>query len=433
MPIRSGRSVLTNDFGLRVNPFKISQIYDVDNPDVYVPEMYGDQLDEFRRKFFVLPLSKESNKQVIGAIWSSHAGDELGKGFGKSMLMAEESKRINADLGRAMLVAAEVEEADIIENPVLAGYCTFNEAQGVKSFAAALLDAVVFILESKHGEGTVHAELRRRLIEKLQANEGYVGEEIKQALLKELRRYRGLNFQFNHPTLNGFIDRLCHDDTGDLVSFIRQEIGPRIKATQGLNYLHVFNAFVSLAGIVYVVYFVDQIENFAKWARNRDREIRCLRECMRQAAPTSEMASFVFQMHIRAEDLIAGWWNNDEHLPSLSFNKPMNASRVVDLKGLRSTEEAVALAARYLQGSRLPGAKVPTELHPFSEEVIEAVRSATKGNPRKFLEYLCHILDHAELGKHRRIDLMFIQPLLEDDIGEEVSVEDDEDYTNPDR
>jgi hypothetical protein len=430
MPIRQ-RSVMTDDFGLSENPFRGSQIYNVDQPGVYVPEMYGEQLDEFYRKFFLLPLGKKTNKQVIGAIWSSHAGDDWGKGFGKSMMMAEESKRIDADFGQAMLERAAVGKEDIVANPVLAGYCTFDEAKGVRSFAAALLDAVIFILESRHGQGTVHNELRRRLAEKIEANDGYEGEEVKQALLKELRGFRGLNVQLTHPTLNGFVDRLCADDTGDLVNYIRHEIGPRIKATQGFNYVHVFNAFVGLAGIVYVVYFIDQIENFARWVRKQDREIKILRESMCQTSPTSELASFVFQMHFRAERAIEDWWNS-EHLPSLSFNKPLNVTRVVDLKGLQTTDEAVALAARYLQESRAEGPKVTINLHPFSEDVIEAVRTATRGNPRKFLETLSSILDHAELEQHRRIDLTFIQPLLGEDVGEEVG-EEDEDYSNPER
>jgi hypothetical protein len=376
---------------------------------------------------------KDTNKQVIGAIWSSHAGDDWGKGFGKSALMAEEAKSINSDFGRALLERAKVDEMDIVDNPILAGYCTFDEAKGVKSFAAAILDAMILILENPHGEGTTHTALRRRIIERIEASEGYEGEEVKQALLRELRRFRGLNIQLTHPTLNGFIDRLCSDDTGDLVNFIRHEIGPRIKATQGFNYVHVFSAFVGLAGIVYVAYFVDQIENFAKWARHQDREIKILRESMCQTSPTSDMCSFISQMHIRAERAIENWWNS-EHLPSLSFSKPMNATRVVDLKGLRTTDEAVALARCYLQANRVEGSVVTNELHPFSEEVIEAVRAGTRGNPRKFLETLCHILDHAEVDGQRRIDLTFIQPLLDEDFGEEVSEEDDDDdYTNPER
>jgi hypothetical protein len=434
MAIKSKKSVLTEIFGLKENPFRSSHIYNVDNPDVFVPQMYGEQLAEFHRKFFLLPLGKESNKQVIGALWSSHKGDDLGKGFGKSMLMAEESRRINKDFGRNMLEQAEVGEEDIEENPVLSGYCTFEQSKQVKSFPAALLDAVIFILESKYGEdSTVHAELRRRLITRIDADESYASEEIKQALLKEVRKYRGLNIQLSHATLNGFIDRLCHEDTGDLIRFIRHEgIGPRIKATQGFNFVHVFNAFVSLAGIVYVAYFIDQIENFAKWTRKQDVEVKVLRESICQTSPTAEMSSFIFQMHMRAEEAIENMWKS-EHLPSLSFNKKINEARIVSLSGLNSKEEAVDLATHYLEKSRMPSFKVTSPIHPFSEDVIEAVRLAVGGNPRMFLESLFNILNQAESENQKKIDLTFVQPLLEDADEELTDDQEDYDYSNPER
>jgi len=65
-------------------------------------------------------------------------------------------------------------EEDIVENPFLAGYCTFDQGKDVKTFPAALLDAVAFILESESGESsTVHLELRRRILERIDAEEGY--------------------------------------------------------------------------------------------------------------------------------------------------------------------------------------------------------------------------------------------------------------------
>lgn len=434
MAIKSKKSTMLDYYGLRENPFRPSHIYNVDNPDVFVPEMYGEQLEEFHRKFFLIPLGKDSNKQTIGALWSSHKGDSLGKGFGKSMLMAEESRRINRDLGRAMLEAREVDEDDIAENPVLSGYCTFDESKGVKSFPAALLDAVIFVLESKFGDdSTVHAELRRRLIARVDASESYASEDIKVALLKELRKYRGLNIQLSHATLNRFIDHLCADDTGDLVRFIRHDgIGPRIKATQGFNFVHVFNAFVSLAGIVYVAYFIDQIENFAAWSRHQPREVKVLRESMCQTSPTAEMASFVFQMHLRAEQAIENIWKS-EHLPSLSLNRAMNRARIVHLEGLKTCDDAAQLAVHYLEKCRPPGAKVPSPLHPFSRDVIEAVRQHAGGNPRTFLETLFNVLNEAETGSEKKIDLAFVQSLLEDHGDEPGEDTDDGDYSNPER
>ena len=317
MPIKlKNVSKLMQDvYGLQENPFRTAPIYSIDRRGTYVPEMYGDQDHQFYQKFFLNPLSKTTNKQVIGALWSTHSGDSRGKGYGKSMLMAEESMQINLDLGRTKLKAFGVEEADIVDNPFVAGYCTFDQAKDVKSFAAALLDAVVFILESPSGEQTLHQKLRQRICQRIEAEEGFEGESIEKELSKELRRYRGLNIQLTHATVRSFVERLCHDDTEELVKFIRHEIGPRVKANQGFNFVHIFNAFLMLAGIVYVVYFVDQIENFAKFARNQERDLKILRESICQTSPTAEFASFVFQMHIQALQVIEDWWITSNTCP----------------------------------------------------------------------------------------------------------------------
>jgi hypothetical protein len=436
MPIKlkGGNSKLMNDvYGLQENPFRTAPIYSIDRRGTYVPEMYGDQYGEFYQKFFLNPLSKETNKQVIGALWSTHSGDSFGKGFGKSMLMAEESMRINEDLGASKLRESGVDEGDILENPFVAGYCTFDQAKDVKSFAAALLDAVVFILESTDGKLTLHQKLRERICAQIEVEEGFESESIETALSKELRRYRGLNIQLTHATVRSFIERLCHDDTEGLVEFIRHEIGPRVKANQGFNFVHIFNAFLMLAGIVYVVYFVDQIENFAKFARNQERDLKILRESICQTSPTAEFASFVFQMHVQALQVIEDWWDNIEHLPSLDASKPINTMRIVDLKGLTTAKEAATLAARYLAEKRVSGVRVAGELHPFDEDIVEAVRQSVKGNPRKFLEQLGAILDNAADQKRKKIDLPFVQPYLDGDSSETSVLPEDEEYSNVER
>jgi hypothetical protein len=425
------RNVMEEDFLLRENPFRISAMYNLDSAGSYEPKMYGERYEEFCEKFFLRPLMRGTNKQVIGAIWSSQSASDW-RGFGKSMLMAEESKKICRDFGASLLRSHHVKDEDIVANPVLAGYCTFDQAKGVKTFASAVLDAVTFILERSFGDGTVHQELRRRIAAKADADEGYESEAVRQSLRDKLRSYRGLNVQLNHKTLECFIDLLCGTDTQTLASFIRNEIGPRVKSDQGFNFVHVFNAYALLAGIVSITYFVDQIENFAKWARNQDREIKVLRESMCQTSPTAEMASFVFQMHIGALQEIEGWWTT-EHLPSLDFGIPINRTRTIDLKGLQTKEEAEALAARYLGDFRLDNAAATDPLHPFPKEVIALVRDATRGNPRKFLETLGNILDHAVADGQQIIDLVFVQPLLATDYQDSVEDAGEDDLDNVER
>jgi hypothetical protein len=425
------RNVMQEDFLLRENPFRISAIYNPDSAGPYEPKMYGEQYEEFCEKFFLRPLMRGTNKQVIGAIWSSQSASDW-RGFGKSMLMAEESKKICQDFGASLLRSHGVKEEDIGANAILAGYCTFDQAKEVRTFASALLDAVAFILEKPFGDSTVHQELRRRIAASADADEGYESEAVRRALRDKLRSYRGLNVQLNHKTLERFIDLLCESDTEALTSFIRNEIGPRVKSYQGFNFVHVFNAYALLAGVVSITYFIDQIENFAKWARNQDREIKVLRESMCQTSPTAEMASFVFQMHIGALQEIEGWWTT-EHLPSLDFGVPINKTRTIDLKGLQTSEEAETLASRYLMDFRLENAAANDPLHPFPKEVIALVRDATKGNPRKFLEMLGNILDHAGAEGRRIIDLVFVEPLLATDYQEGVEDTGDDDLENVER
>lgn len=428
-----GPDLWAHSWMLKGNPWRQSEIFSIDRPSTYVPEIYGDQLGEFYKKFVLMPLSREKNKQVIGAVWSSHTGDALGKGYGKSFMMAQESREINVDLGASKLRQFEIDEDDIAGSPFVAGYCTFDQAKDVKSFPAALLDAVSFILESPNGDANVHAALRDRIIQEIDAESGFESEAIFAALQRELRKYRGLNIQLTHASIERFIQKLCGSNTGELINFIRHEIGPRVKSLQGFNFVHVFNALLKLSGIVYVVYFVDQIENFARFARNQERDLKVLRESICQTSPTDDIASFIFQMHVHALQIIEDWWDNIEHLPSLDPKKPINSSRIVDLQGLTTRAEAEILASKYLADNRVVGAKPPQALHPFDSDIIEAVRQYAKGNPRRFGEQLGAILDNAYLNDHPKIDLAFVTPLLEDD-AEAISFGDEEDaYANPDR
>ena len=114
--------VMKEKFFLTASTGKVAQMYNPDNPGTYVREVYGEQLQEFHRKFLLNPLERDI-RQTIGAIWSSHTGDSEGRGFGKSMLMCEESKIVNRDFGVSILEAFDVTEQAAIENPFIAAYC----------------------------------------------------------------------------------------------------------------------------------------------------------------------------------------------------------------------------------------------------------------------------------------------------------------------
>jgi replication-associated recombination protein RarA len=138
------------------------------------------------------------------------------------------------------------------------------------------------------------------------------------------------------------------------------------------------------------------------------------------------MSSYIFQMHQVALEEIDGWWNSED-LPSLE-NSLRNSTRVVCLRGL-TPKEALVLTERYLEDVRVDSAAAPTRVHPFSEEIIEAVCDSVKGNPRDLLRKLGEILDHAQASQLRHIDLADVEPFLTDDF--EMVEEEDDDLANP--
>lgn len=431
--------VLRDKFCLTSSPFRVAAIFNPDNPGLYVPEVYGEHLDEFHRKFFLNPLDRDI-RQTIGAVWSSHADDSEGRGFGKSMLMCEEARIVNRDFGASILERFDVAPEDMIENPFIAAYCSFDQSKGVQTFPAALLEGVAFALRCDRGtDGGVHGELRRRIAARVGAEIGYESEAIKRALVQRLTGFGNLGMQISNRQISGFIDALCHDDTDALGNFVREKIGPRIKAALGFNFVHIFNAFSSLAGIVHVVYFIDQVENFAKYARRQDRDVRILREAMCQTSPTADMASFVFQMHINALQVLEPIWQS-EHLPSIDYSIPLNRGRIVDLQGLRPGAATMQFTAKLLAANRPSGVQPPTKLHPFNEDSLELVRQSVGGNPRRFLENLDSVLEHAQEARSGAysptglLDLSFVQALVDKGATQFVTADredDDDDISNP--
>jgi hypothetical protein len=138
-------------------------------------------------------------------------------------------------------------------------------------------------------------------------------------------------------------------------------------------------------------------------------------------------------MHVEAQHSIEDWWDNIEHLPSLDAKKRINSTRIVELQGLRTKKEAILLLEKYLADKRTPGAKVPHPLHPFNEDIIEAVRRSESGNPRQFLQTIGRIIDSAISDNRSKLDLSYVQPLLEDIPEAFVTEEEDEEYSNVER
>jgi hypothetical protein len=394
-------------YGLRGNPFPGSATYAEDSQKIYVPEMFGEQRDEFLRKFVLAPL--ENRQPLMGAVWSTNPGDPQARGFGKSTLMGEEAKLINQDFGLAALTRLGIPEEAARNNPVLAGYVSFNvkSAGGIANIDAAAYHLTRFILRGKDAAGVqTHYKLRQlaaaQLVEQGRASEGQESE----ALVGTVRaRFRQLGVSIDiRNLLEDYLFCLASTDTEALERFLAEDVGTWHHDRNGLKYLQIFVVFAELAGIQNFTFFIDQVEDFTSVAGygKIQKNVKIIRDALFESEPFNSRASFVFQLHPAAWHKLRDPWEHED-LRSLDYSNPLNAPIVVVLKGLETFAAARLVAERFLNHElfRLPERQDGIE--PFTNAGLEKVWELTRPKPREFLKILHALL---ALGKEERLGVL---------------------------
>ena len=409
------KSHLETAYGLTRNPFPGNATYGEDTQSIYVPEMFGDQRNEFLRKFVVAPL--QNGQPLLGAVWSVVPGDPAARGFGKSTLMGEEAKRINADFGLSTLMALGVSEGDAHENPILAGYVSFNtKAQGgISSIDAAAFNLVRFILRNSDGTPSTHQRLQQmaaaRLVKQGRAVPGHEPDAIVQAVRNRFRSF-AVSVDIRN-LLDQYLSYLASPDTDALNKFLFNSVGTWHHDRNGLKYLQLLVVFGEIAGIQHFTFFIDQVEDFTSTAdaRKIQKNVKIIRDAFLETEPFSSLASFVFQLHPAAQQKLRDAWRHED-LRSLDIDDPLNGPVVVVLEGLDKFPEARLLAERCLNN---PDVNTPNRkggIAPFTEASLQKIWEATKPRPRYFLRALHQILQLASDQKCVIIDEAFVTPLL---------------------
>lgn len=414
MPIKS---YYQTQYGLKGNPFPSRATYNVDTPGVYVPEMFGPQRPEFLRKFVLAPL--QNMQPLIGAVWSVSLGNEEARGFGKSMLMAEESKLINCDFGTSTLTSLGVSEEDAQSSPILASYVSFNVSGygGISSIDAAAFNLARFILRVRDDHGiSTHAKLRERAAARLIAEgKATAGNEDAAIVAAVKERFiRLANTVDIRNLLEDYIFHLASGNTDALEEFLAAEVGTWHHDRNGLKYLQILVVFADLAGIEHFTFFIDQVEDFTYVAgpTKIQKNIKIIRDALIEAEPFSSKASFVFQLHPIAWEKLRDAWEHED-LPSLAYGDALTEPRVVVLKGLEQFGTARLLVEGILNHPSVVLLNRRDSIMPFTEQGLKSVWEVTKPNPREFLRAVNLLL---ELGNNQQIpslDEAFIAPKLE--------------------
>jgi hypothetical protein len=423
------KSYLETQYGLRKNPFPGKATYMEDSQTVYVPEMFGSQRDEFLRKFILTPL--ENGQPLIGAVWSVLPGDPSARGFGKSTLMGEEAKLINQDFGFSTLVALGVSEEDARNNPILAGYVSFNARahEAIASIDAAAFHLMRFLLRGTASSGIgTHERLREmaaaRLVQEGKASPGKESNAIINAI-KERFRQLAVSLDIRN-LLEDFVFHLASSDTASLENFLASSVGGWHHNRNGLKYLQVFVVFAELAGVEHITFFTDQVEDFTAQATAAkiQKNVKIIRDALMESEPFGSRASFVFQLHPAAWYRLRDAWAHED-MRDLSYNSPLNDPFVIVLRGLDNFESANVLAERCLNH---PDFALPSRrkgITPFTRSSLRLVWKATMPLPRYFLRALHDLILLGNANKIPVLDDAFVQPKLEGLVSKAQEEDDD--------
>lgn len=427
------KSFFQSAWQLAGNPFSGKATYAEDNQVVYVKEMFGGQREEFLRKFVKAPL--ENGQPLIGAVWSIVPGDPKARGFGKSTLMGEEAKIINQDFGFETLRELKVSEREARENPVMAGYVSFNTKanEAIANIDAAGFQLVRFMLRCADAKGVkTHQRLREKAAAKL-LKEGNVvrGQESKAIMDAVQKRFQDLAVTIDiNNLLEEFLMHLASPDTESLDRFLGT-VKTWHHNRNGLKYLQLFVVFAELADIQHMTFFIDQVEDFTSGAQATkiSKNVKIIRDALLESEPFASRASFIFQLHPDAYRKLRDAWTHED-LRDLNPDSPLNKPYVVVLKGLETFEAAQLLAERCLNHPQYALPERKPGIEPFTASTLKKVWQATKPRPRWYIRVLHDLLQLAKDEEVRVLDDKFVDPAKLDALSTKAKREDEDEEEN---
>lgn len=385
------KSYYERQWGIKRIPFPRKGAYAESTQFVFVPEIFGEQWDEFRRKFFLAPL--ENGQPLMGAVWSLTPGDPKARGYGKSTLMGESAKLLNADFGLSTLMELGIDEEDAREHSILASYASFTASAqgGVGNIDAVGFQLLKFLLrEGEDDEDSLHLRIRERAEARLLQQGTSVddrGGVIASAIRNRCRR-AGIPVDIRGK-LEDYLEYLVAPDTESLSVFLAQDVGTWHHDRNGLKYLQLFAVFAELAGIQHLTFFVDQVEDFTSLSGSAkiQKNVKIIRDALIESEPLASRASFVFQFHPYAYEALRFAWEHED-LPSLAHDDPLNKPVVVVLKGLEDFDAARVAVERFLNHRTVALPTRKPGIAPFTEGAVHLVWEATRPIPRTFLTVL---------------------------------------------
>jgi len=372
-------------FGLTRNPFASEAYSRDDNSANFVDEVVADELDTFRRRLVAGAIEESRSMSFL---WSLGAFG-FDTGYGKTATLRRMAREINSDWGLSTLTLAGASLADAENYPICATYVSFN-SNNVNSLYSGLFEAVRWAANWRRAADSPSLlwELRERAL----AANGVSGSAAATTLgdimaVSQAEFTRGLS-----QLRADLVDILVNSDSSDELANSLSDVSPTTRQRSGHLYFQAFLCLAHAAGVKKVFTFLDQIEDLANpyisTKQKRYREVERFRDTLIEDPIVGAMGSFVFTLHRRAEDSLVDAWTNSR-LPSFDPDHKANASRVLVLRGLRDDAAAETLVRALLETARKDDSDAQTDLWPFTDDAVSAIRIRNSGRISKFLED-CH-------------------------------------------
>lgn len=360
------------------NPFPAEAIRVHNTKQPYSGLVFPEETQEFRTKFIA---SGIKGGQAIGFLWSQ--GKYADTGFGKTTLMQEMTREINADLGAKTLERAGASGAC----PAIAAAYTNLNNLNANGIYPVLFNAVGDLTTSSTADADSVIDLARaRIIEDLGNNNieaiiGHVSDAWAEICGTSL------------PLNRGIVEAFARGGGAQL----KAALG-RVSATQrirkGLTYLDCAVAILFAAKIPHLFLMIDQLEDLATnrsiSGHKRSREVAIIRDLL-ETTPYATQLHLIFTFHNRAAQVLDRYWE-EARLPRFEVSASNTASVVV-LSGLRDAQRAQELVRVYLEVARIDA--VEDDLLPFEPPALEVLCEVADGRTALLLNRARELLHGA--------------------------------------
>ena len=379
-------------WGLDQNPFPHSAISG-GWTDPYSSDVFPDEEAEFFQK--TVRGALQGNRQV-GFLWSKGPGGDTG--YGKTALMRESVRKINADFGRQVEAATGMRDDRIV--PIAAGFSELNTMTRTGLYPV-LFNAVVGMATDANAP-----LLRAR---DLICTE--IGDDAPAKVAAKLSETR-LAISPTSPALRPDLLQVFTEAPDEVPAFLgRVSSATQIRA--GLNYLDFAMIALAAAGMRKVFLMIDQLEDLATnrslSAARRRREIGRIRDLL-ENEPYASMLHMTFTFHTGAAQNLELFWEQ-HRLPSFE-DTSSNQAAVVVLRGIQDDDQVEALLRAWLDAHRIDSS-TSGELVPFERDALTVLRLVSQGRPGILLNRANELFQAGAEAQKGRIDGKFARKYFE--------------------